>query len=53
MDRPVKFNKKISPICLPSGGARHYSGFLATVVGWGSLRESENFEMQIKISFFI
>ncbi|XP_045445381.1 proclotting enzyme-like [Melitaea cinxia] len=39
LDQPVTFTKNIRPICLPSGG-RAYSGQIATVIGWGSLRES-------------
>ncbi|KAL4702949.1 hypothetical protein ACJJTC_008727 [Scirpophaga incertulas] len=39
LDQPVKFTKNIRPVCLPSGG-RAYAGQMATVIGWGSLRES-------------
>ncbi|KAJ2947827.1 hypothetical protein O0L34_g9614 [Tuta absoluta] len=39
LDQPVQFTKNIRPICLPSGG-RAYAGLVATVIGWGSLRES-------------
>ncbi|XP_077296223.1 CLIP and Tryp_SPc domain-containing lethal (2) k05911 isoform X2 [Arctopsyche grandis] len=39
MDSPVAFTKRIRPICLPTGGAT-YAGKTATVIGWGSLRES-------------
>ncbi|XP_032527749.2 proclotting enzyme [Danaus plexippus] len=39
LDQPVTFTKNIRPVCLP-GGARAYSGLIATVIGWGSLRES-------------
>ncbi|XP_037298546.1 trypsin-1 isoform X2 [Manduca sexta] len=39
LDQPVTFTKNIRPICLASGG-RQYSGQTATVIGWGSLRES-------------
>ncbi|VVD01337.1 unnamed protein product [Leptidea sinapis] len=39
LDQPVSFTKNIRPICLPSGG-RAYAGTVATVIGWGSLRES-------------
>ncbi|XP_013176913.1 PREDICTED: proclotting enzyme-like isoform X2 [Papilio xuthus] len=39
LDKPVKFSKTIRPICLPSGN-RAYAGQVATVIGWGSLRES-------------
>nr|CAD7448609.1 unnamed protein product [Timema bartmani] len=40
MDSAVSFTKQIHPICLPSGKAL-YNGQTATVIGWGSLRESE------------
>lgn len=39
LDSPVQFNKQIRPICLPSGSSS-YAGNTATVIGWGSLRES-------------
>ncbi|XP_063821183.1 transmembrane protease serine 9-like [Ostrinia nubilalis] len=39
LDQPVKFTKAVRPVCLPSGG-RAYAGLMATVIGWGSLRES-------------
>ncbi|CAH0766795.1 unnamed protein product [Diatraea saccharalis] len=39
LDQPVSFTKNIRPVCLPSGG-RMYTGQTATVIGWGSLRES-------------
>ncbi|XP_023945692.1 chymotrypsin-like protease CTRL-1 isoform X2 [Bicyclus anynana] len=39
LDQPVTYSKTIRPICLP-GGSRAYSGLTATVIGWGSLRES-------------
>ncbi|XP_045781003.1 transmembrane protease serine 9-like [Maniola jurtina] len=39
LDQPVTYTKNIRPICLPGGG-RAYSGLTATVIGWGSLRES-------------
>ncbi|XP_073957733.1 CLIP and Tryp_SPc domain-containing lethal (2) k05911 [Choristoneura fumiferana] len=38
LDQPVPFTRNSRPICLPSGG-RAYSGLVATVIGWGSLRE--------------
>lgn len=41
LDQPVTFTKEIRPICLPSISAKSYSGHIATVAGWGSLRESE------------
>ena len=34
---PVKFNKIISPICLPSGDKKRYLGRRATVSGWGMM----------------
>lgn len=40
VDQIVPFTKNIRPICLPGGG-RAYTGLVATVIGWGSLRESE------------
>lgn len=39
MDQPVQFTKAVNPVCLPSG-TRQYNGLTATVIGWGSLRES-------------
>ncbi|CAG4979000.1 unnamed protein product [Parnassius apollo] len=39
IEQPVKFSNTIRPICLPSGG-KAYAGLVATVIGWGSLRES-------------
>ncbi|XP_052759016.1 proclotting enzyme-like isoform X2 [Galleria mellonella] len=39
LDQTVPFTKNIHPVCLPSGG-KAYSGLIATVIGWGSLRES-------------
>lgn len=41
MDSPVSFSHSVRPICLPSSSSKHYSGNSATVIGWGSLRESE------------
>lgn len=35
----MTFSKEIRPICLPGGGAGN-AGQTATVIGWGSLRES-------------
>lgn len=44
MDQPVTFSKGVRPVCLPSGGgARLYNGLTGTVVGWGSLAESQYF----------
>ncbi|XP_029046484.2 proclotting enzyme-like isoform X2 [Osmia bicornis bicornis] len=39
LNEPVPFTDQIRPICLPSG-SQLYSGKVATVIGWGSLRES-------------
>ncbi|CAH1393694.1 unnamed protein product [Nezara viridula] len=39
LDSPVTFSQNIRAICLPSGGSL-YAGQTATVIGWGSLRES-------------
>ncbi|XP_034237241.1 serine proteinase stubble-like [Thrips palmi] len=39
LDSPVQFRRDIRPICMPSGSAA-YAGKTATVIGWGSLRES-------------
>ncbi|XP_059480356.1 proclotting enzyme-like [Neocloeon triangulifer] len=39
LDSPVTFTSMIRPICLPTGSDA-YDGKKATVVGWGSLRES-------------
>lgn len=41
MDSPVPFSRNVRPICLPTAGSRLYSGQSATVIGWGSLRESK------------
>ncbi|EDV94047.1 GH25095 [Drosophila grimshawi] len=43
LSEPVPFSKEIQPICLPTSvaqQARSYSGHVATVAGWGSLREN-------------
>lgn len=40
MNEPVEFTEAIRPICLPTG-SKLYAGKYATVIGWGSLRESE------------
>ncbi|XP_044765126.1 proclotting enzyme-like [Coccinella septempunctata] len=39
LDSPVTFTHQIRPICLPTSGS-DYAGTTATVIGWGSLRES-------------
>lgn len=41
IDQPVTFSRTIRPICLPTS-ARAYNGQEATVIGWGSLRESKS-----------
>lgn len=41
MDRAVEFSKTVRAICLPSANSRLYNGHTGTVIGWGSLRESE------------
>lgn len=38
---PVMFSKNVRPVCLPYGKTL-YSGRTATVIGWGSLRESKH-----------
>ncbi|XP_051858427.1 serine proteinase stubble [Drosophila albomicans] len=43
LSEPVPFTTEIQPICLPTSAAqqaRSYSGQVATVAGWGSLREN-------------
>lgn len=41
LDKPVTFTREIRPICLPSGSyQKSYTGQVATVAGWGSLREN-------------
>ncbi|XP_044740915.1 proclotting enzyme-like [Chrysoperla carnea] len=39
LDSPVQFSRQVRPICLPSSGGT-FAGKTATVIGWGSLRES-------------
>ncbi|KAG8236116.1 hypothetical protein J437_LFUL000479 [Ladona fulva] len=39
LDSPVTFSQHVKPICLPTGSSQ-YAGQTATVIGWGSLRES-------------
>lgn len=39
LDSPVTFSRNVKPICLPTGNSQ-YAGQTATVIGWGSLRES-------------
>ncbi|XP_055850614.1 serine protease 44 [Episyrphus balteatus] len=41
LDKPVSFTREIRPICLPYGSFRKsFTGQVATVAGWGSLREN-------------
>ncbi|KAM7352559.1 CLIP and Tryp_SPc domain-containing lethal (2) k05911 [Cochliomyia hominivorax] len=43
LSEPVHYTNEIMPICLPTSTAqqsRSYSGHIATVAGWGSLREN-------------
>lgn len=40
LDSPVQYSKTVRAICLPTQN-RNYGGQYGTVVGWGSLRESE------------
>ncbi|XP_050419568.1 proclotting enzyme-like [Adelges cooleyi] len=40
LDKPVTFSREVHPICLPQQSKALYSGQQATVIGWGSLRES-------------
>lgn len=41
LDSPVQYTRTIRPICLPPAGTTtDYAGLTATVIGWGSLRES-------------
>lgn len=43
MDNPVEFSHSVRPVCLPTSvDARQYAGQTATVIGWGSLRESKS-----------
>lgn len=42
LDAPVQYTTAIRPVCLPAA-SRQYSGEVATVIGWGSLRESKCF----------
>lgn len=48
MDSPVSFSKNVRPICLPSSVSRLYNGQTGTVIGWGSLRESNTYKKQNK-----
>lgn len=40
LDSPIKYTKTVRPICLPMV-SKNYGGRYGTVVGWGSLHESE------------
>lgn len=40
LDSPVTFTHNIRPICLPEA-TRRFTSTQATVIGWGSLRESK------------
>lgn len=43
MDSPVTYSKTVRPICLPQQDtSRQFSGAVGTVIGWGSLRESND-----------
>jgi len=37
--KPVSFTKKVSPACLPDDLTSTYEGTLATITGWGLLRD--------------
>merc|ERR1712107_487775 len=39
--KPVKFNKKVAPACLPADTAATYAGVLGTVTGWGKLKHTD------------
>lgn len=41
MDSPISYTKNVRPICMPQSVSRLYNGQMGTVIGWGSLRESE------------
>lgn len=43
LDSPVQYSKSVRPICLPNNN-RNYGGQYGTVIGWGSLRESESLQ---------
>ena len=40
--KPVTFNKKVAPACLPADTAATYAGVLATATGWGKLETESN-----------
>lgn len=41
LERPISFSPEVSPVCLPSPEDRSntYAGDIATVTGWGALKE--------------
>lgn len=39
LEYPVNFSNNISPICLHKSN-HGYNGYMATVIGWGSLKEN-------------
>ena len=45
---PVKFNKIISPICLPSGDKKRYLGRRATVSGWGLMADPKRYPNKLQ-----
>lgn len=46
LDSPVTFSQQIRPICLPVAGG-DFAGRTGTVIGWGSIRES-NYKKNIQ-----
>lgn len=52
LNEPVEFSEQIRPICLPSGRDL-YNHQEATVIGWGSLRESTFNSLKNEIFFSI
>lgn len=47
LERPVRFNEYIQPICLPSNSQRQESfvGQVPTIVGWGTTYYGKTFDM--------
>lgn len=43
LDSPVTYSQTIRSVCLPQGTQARFEGVTATVIGWGSLRESKFF----------
>ena len=39
LSEPVQFTSKVSPACLPGNFKTKYDGVLATVTGWGTLKQ--------------